>query len=255
MKKTLASVFIFSLITFFAGSAHAVKPPLFTDEATTIGKGKVEIELNGEYAHNSDEGVTEKETVIEPKFTYGVAENIDIALAAPYKFIRVRGGADDFSSDGFGDAAISLKWRLYEEHGLAFAVRPGITLPTGSHEDELGTGKVTYSLFLLGTKEFHHGAFHANIGYLRNENKSDARKDILFGSAAVEYEAVEHLALVADIGIHTNADKNSNTHPAYILGGLIYSVSKNMDVDLGLRGGLTKTEPDYTLLWGMKLKF
>ncbi len=253
MKKILVAVCIISLLTLLAGSAFAVRPPLITDEATTIGERNGELEFNAEYAHNSNEGVTEKETVIEPKLTYGLRENVDISLAAPYKFLKVT-GEEDFSSDGLADMALNLKWRFYEEHGLSFALRPGITLPTGDDE-ELGTGRITYSIFLLGTKEVKPWAFHANLGYLRNENDIDERKDLLYASMAAEVEVAEHLELVADLGVHTNPERDSGNPPAYILGGLIYSASKAIDIDCGLKGGLTNTEPDYTIIAGIKLKF
>jgi len=250
----LLAAWIISLITLLTGSAFAVRPPLVTDEANTIGKGNGELEFNAEYAYDSHEGVTAKETVIEPKLTYGLGENIDLSLAAPYKFIKIT-GEENFSSDGISDLSLNLKWRFYEEHGLSFAIRPGITIPTGDHDKDLGAGKMTYSVFLLGTKEAKPWAFHANLGYLRNANDAEARKDLLFASMAAEVEVAEHLELVADLGIHTNPDKASDNHPAYILGGLIYSVSKDIDIDFGIKGGLTETEPDYTILAGIKLKF
>ena len=52
-----------------------------------------------------------------------------------------------------------------------------------------------------------------------------------------------------------NPDKTSNLDPAFILGGLIYSISKNFDVDFGIRGGLNKPETDYAILAGIAWRF
>jgi hypothetical protein len=264
-RLVVQCILAISLLAFLAGTALAVRPPLLTDDAETIGKGKAELEFNGEYSHNSDGGVTEKETLIESKFTYGIADKMDLALTAPYKFIRVE---DDeaFKEDGFSDLSLDLKWRFFEADEWGLAVRPRITFPTGDNDKELGTGKVTYSLFLIATKEAKPWAFHFNIGYLRNEHEGieeseedesgDAiRKDLLFASCAAQVEAAEHLQLVADIGIHTNPDKSSNTQPAYILGGLIYEAGEMIDLDLGIKGGLTKSELDYSVSAGIKFKF
>ena len=265
--KHVASEFIciiFSLV-LFSGSALAVRPPLFTDEANTIGKSNGEFEFNGEYAHDSHDGITEKETMLEAKLSYGIGENLDLAIIAPYKFIKIT-GEEDFSSEGMSDVTLELKWRFFEEHGWAFALRPRITFPTGVEDKDLGAGKMTYSLFVLGTKEVKPWAFHANLGYLRNEHKTpeeaeggesrkDERDNLWYASLAAQVEVAEHLELVADIGVHTNPDRASDNPPAYILGGLIYGVNKNIDIDFGIKGGLTNTEPDYTLLAGIKLKF
>jgi hypothetical protein len=42
-----------------------------------------------------------------------------------------------------------------------------------------------------------------------------------------------------------NPEKTSDIHPAFILGGLIYAVSGNLDIDLGVKAGLNMTETDY----------
>jgi hypothetical protein len=64
-----------------------------------------------------------------------------------------------------------------------------------------------------------------------------------------------NLKFVTDIGVERAPDKASNTNPAYILGGLVYSVTEHFDVDFGIKGGLNKAEPDYALLVGLTFKF
>ena len=50
-------------------------------------------------------------------------------------------------------------------------------------------------------------------------------------------------------------NKTSNTHPAFILGGIIYSITENFDMDLGVKGGLNKPETDLTILAGIAMRF
>jgi hypothetical protein len=68
-------------------------------------------------------------------------------------------------------------------------------------------------------------------------------------------EVVKNLKLVGNIGIERNPEKASSRHPAFILGGLIYSISENIDVDFGVKGGLNKPETDFTLLSGIAFRF
>ncbi|MCX8026985.1 MAG: transporter, partial [Thermodesulfovibrionales bacterium] len=98
-------------------------------------------------------------------------------------------------------------------------------------------------------------AFHLNLGYTYNDNKIDERKDIWKVSAATEVEVMKGLKVVADIGIEKNTDKSSNTNPAFVIGGLIYSIAKNLDIDFGIKAGLNKAEADMTVLAGMTFKF
>ncbi len=44
---------------------------------------------------------------------------------------------------------------------------------------------------------------------------------------------LKDLVVAADTGVERNPDKASDTHPAYILGGLIYSLGENLDIDIG----------------------
>lgn len=157
--------------------------------------------------------------------------------------------------DGVSDMSVELKWRFFEKDGLSLALKPGITLPTGDDDRGPGTGRVGYSLFFITTKEIEPWAFHLNLGYIRNENKVDERKDLWHASLAGEFEVVKDLKVVGNIGVERNPDKGSNTHPAFILGGLIYSISEDLDIEIGVKGGLNKPETDLTILAGIASRF
>lgn len=94
-----------------------------------------------------------------------------------------------------------------------------------------------------------------NLGYKRNENIVDEREDIWHASLAGEFKIMKNLKLVANIGSERNADKASDSNPAFLLGGFIYSIRQNMDIDFGVKGGLNKAEADITYLAGIALRF
>lgn len=229
--------------------------PLITDDTGTQGKGKCQLELNGEYGHDKEEGVTTKTSQIATTFSYGISDPVDIVIGIPYQHIRTKDSGTVTNDAGISDVSIELKWRFYEADGLSFAVKPGITLLTGDENKGLGSGKATYRFFLITAKEIKLWAFHLNLGYIRNENKVDKRKDIWHASLATTVEVIKDLKLVGNIGIERNTDRNINTHPAFLLGGLIYSLSENFDVDLGIKGGLNKPETDYSVLSGITWRF
>jgi hypothetical protein len=66
---------------------------------------------------------------------------------------------------------------------------------------------------------------------------------------------VKDLKAVANIGVESNSDNTSNTSPAFILGGLIYSIADNVDVDFGVKSGLTRPETDISYLAGITWRF
>ena len=255
LKKILTMVFV----VLWYGSAFAAHP-LITDDTGTQGKKKFQLEVNSEFNYDkeTEEGVTVKETggEVATVLSYGVTDNVDVVLGLPYQWSKVKEDSEVTSKEnGISDMSLELKWRFYEKDGLSLALKPGMTLPTGDDEKGLGAGRATYGLYFITTKEIEPWTFHLNLGYVRNENKSDERKDIWHASLAGEVEVVKNLKVVANIGAERNPDETSSTHPAFILGGLIYSVSENFDIDFGVKGGLNKPETDYAILAGIALRF
>ena len=53
----------------------------------------------------------------------------------------------------------------------------------------------------------------------------------------------------------SNPDKASDTDPAFILGGIVFSILKNLDLDVGVKGGLNHTATDYAILAGIAYRF
>lgn len=260
LKGILYVVFILFFTTAVFG-AH----PLITDDTGTQGKGKLQLEVNSEYSSDKEkeDDVTIKENGVElaVNVSYGVTDTVDVVLGMPYQWIKTREDGDVTSDeDGTGDMSLELKWRFYEKDGMSFALKPGLTLPTGDEEKGLGNGKASYGLMLITTKEIGAWAFHLNLGYMRNEYKLSEdneanRKDIWHASLATQVEVIKDVTAAGNIGIERNPDNTSNTHPAFILCGLIYSVSENFDVDLGIKAGLNKPETDLTLLAGLALRY
>ncbi len=260
-------VLVFSLFTFHYSlvSVSYAAHPLVTDDTGTQGKGKFQIEVNSEFSREKEtiDGIRIKGTggEIATIFSYGITDIADIVLGIPYQWFRIKEDGDTVEKeDGLSDISLELKWRFFEKEGLSFALKPGITLPTGDEKKGLGNGKMSYGLTFITTKELEPWAFHFNLGYTQNEYKlqedKDAnRKGIWHISLASEVEVVKDLKIVANIGAERNPDKTSNTHPAFILGGVIYSISENFDINAGIKGGLNKPETDLTFLAGIALRF
>jgi len=252
MRKIIFIIIFCLLPTGTAFASH----PLISDDAGTQGKGKFQLEINGQYGHDRDDSnVVQSTTPAASTLTYGIIDSVDAIVGIPYVWLKVKDTESTSRQSGLADIAAALKWKFYETDGFSFAVKPGITFPTGDEDKQLGTGKITYSLFFITTKELKPWAFHLNLGYIGNENKLDQRVSLWHASIAAEVEVAKGLKLVANTGIQRNSDKNSNTDPAFVLGGLVYSITENIDIDAGYKYGLTKPEVDNTFLAGMTFRF
>lgn len=247
------------LVIMLAASPAFAGHPLVTDDTGTQGKGHYELEFNGEFERDDTGGVRSEVTTIAGSFAAGVTETIDLVLGVPYQYGRLIEDADDghekTTKDGFSDISLELKWRFWGRNGLSFAVKPGVTFPTGDRGKGLGGGRMTYSLHLISTLEAGPACFHMNAGYVQNENKNDERKELWHVSLAAEYPVMEKLTLVANVGVDRNPDPASQANPAFILGGVVYSLSDAVDVDFGVKGGLNDVAPDYSFLAGLTFGF
>ena len=252
------------IMLFMTGTAFGAHP-LITDDTGTNGKGKFQLELNGEFAWDKEksEGITVKESGFEAAtaISAGLLDTLDIVCGIPYQWNRTEEDGSIVSDDeGISDVGLELKWRFFDQNGLSFALKPGITIPSGDEGKGLGTGKVCYGASFIASKEIDPFTFHLNLGFTHNEFKlkadEDSNEDNLWHvSFAGTYDVVENLQLVANFGIERNSDKESGTDPAFALIGLIYSVTPDLDVDLGFKAGLSKTETDSALLMGLTMRF
>ncbi len=249
MLKKMFFVLIALCWSMPAFGAH----PLITDDAGTQGKVRFQLEVNGEYGHKNNDNVVEDCTEMAAALTYGINDHLDVNVSFPYRLIR-REDSGTTTENGISDTALALKWRFYEKNGLSFAVKPGVTLPSGNDERCLGSGRVTYSMFFITTKEVAPCAIHLNFGYKRNNNKIEERDDLWHASLAGEIK-IRNLKIVANVGMERNSDKCSCIDPSFILAGMIYSIRENLDVDFGFKSCLNKLGTHYSALAGLTLRF
>lgn len=242
------------IVIIFTGRSFALHP-LVTEDTGVQGKGKTEIELGTEYSREAEDGQTQKTSSMTTTISYGLNDSMDLILGIPYQNIRTKTTGSTSDEDGIADTLLELKWRFYEKDGLSLALKPSITLPTGNKRRGLGNGRTTYGLYFITTKEIEPLTLQFNLQYKRNENRLNNQIDLWHVSLASEIKLVEGLRFVANVGMDRNTNKASNVDPAFLLGGLVYSISKDIDIDIGYRHGLNKPAADYSVLAGITWRF
>lgn len=258
------TIVVLCLALLTATSTLAGGPPLITDDAGTVDVGKVEIELNGSYTDDKEaqHGITAKHasTDTEMKISTGLYRGVGISMAVPYT-INAReesGGVPVNNTDGFGDLSLEIKYAFAEVAGINLAVKPGLTFPTG--KTGLSDEHLQYAVTLIAGREFADGtyALHANIGYEYHSYVTEdiaGRHNLWSGSVAGEMKLLKGLTGIVDFGLSTNPDKGSNVPPVYALSGVRYEISEHLDINAGVKLGLTKPEDDLSLRYGLVLKF
>ena len=209
------------LFTSGAYGAH----PLNTDDTGTQGKGGWQLEVNGE--SNKDAGVRGAQAAVI--LSHGAAETVDLQLGLPWQ--------DNGEARGGGDLAAAVKWRVWEREGLSAGVRVALTTPTGDETRGLGNGRPTWAAQLIGQHEGERWIFLAHLGYRRNLNTIGERDSIGEISGAVLYKATAQLKLLVDANRTTNPDPQSDQSLRQMVIGAIWSPTKDLDLDIGLRRG------------------
>lgn len=267
MTALRTSIAALSLALLTATSALA-GPPLSTDDAGTVDVGKVEIELNGSspYYKDTTAGVTTKNSTAdsELKLTTGLYKNLGISLTIPYTIsARVEENNQLVSkAHGFGDMTLDIKYTFAELSGINFAIKPSISIPSGKYSAGLSEGRWQPGTTLIATKEFEDGkyALHANLGYEHHfyrtaEVRNSTRSNVCSGSIAGEARLMKGLTTVIDFGLATSTDKGSSELPVYALTGARYELNEHLAINVGLKVGLTSSENDLSVLYGLVLKF
>lgn len=257
--KTLLSVFV-TISCVFSASLVFAAHPLATDDAGTTGARKFQLETSAEFGWDKQDNVKSTSQSVGVSLCAGVLDSLDLVLAYPFTWQQVKdNNATVLDNSGLNDLTLEMKWRFLEYGPASFAIKPGIIFPTGSRDKELGNGRHGYGVTLISTVEFKPVAVHVNAGYLRqlyvSEDRSANREDLYSLSLAGVFEVAKAVQLVAALDTATNPDKSSDTWLAAITGGAIYSVNDSLDLDLGVKSGLTKPETDFTILTGLTFKF
>jgi len=229
--------------------------PLISDDTGTQGTGKFQVEVNGVLATDEEGPVETNMLAFGVSLAAGVREDVDIVVGAPYIILEEKIAGTTVDEQGPGDVVLEAKWRFFEKEGASFAIKPGISLPLGDEDKGLGTGENGYFLFAIASMEAEPVTVHGNLGYMRNENNAGEEKDLWHVSVAAEYEMTESAHLVGNVGMEKNPDPSADNDPAFGLLGVIYSPEEYIDLDAGVKVGLTDAEDDLAFLAGMAIRF
>ena len=247
--------------------------PFLTDDTGTQGAGRWQLELQAERGtldRTADAGAgpvqqQRRATVFTPVLTFGVLENLDLALGLNYARQRTTdNGVVVAESDGMADSIVDFKWRFYEAGALSLAVKPSVLLPTGDENRGLGTGKASWGVNFIATYEAKPWAFNGNIAYsdVRYKLPQDAddnRADLWRVSGGLAYSVRDDLRLVGEVGVRTNSSRNDPYLPGsngqFAMLGAIYSPTDKIDFDVGFRKSLNHAEFDWTILVGATFRW
>jgi hypothetical protein len=234
--------------------------PLATDDTGTQGAAKFQLEtgLQMDWDRQDEHRTTGQATV--ETVTGGVSDSIDLIAAYSYTRQSVKNhGVINLDNSGFNDLSLGVKWRFLEAGQFNLAIHPTVAIPTASYNRGLGAGRPSYNTTLISTIDLKPVVVSANVGYTYRTYPGAAsdtgHKNLLNLSLATTAAVTPHLQLMAEIVGYSNPGNTSSAWPVFMTGGASYSLMDSLDVDLGIRGGLTSTATDISLLTGCTVRF
>lgn len=249
------------LLLLSTGTGFAAHP-LVSDDAGTLGKGNMQVELIGEISSNKDTvaGETTKTTgkQLATSFGVGLADKLDLSVGFARPWGNGNADGESFKDVGSADFSLSIKWQVYEHEGFSIALKPvfSYSYAVGISDDHA----ISYGAAAVLSKEFKPFSTHLNIDYIYSDHnladiKSTRRSSTWSACIGTTYEIINDLKIVSDFGISTNEDKTTHNMPVFGLLGAIYTLNKRVDLSIGIKAGLTKPETDLTGTLGATLKF
>lgn len=248
MKKMLLpliAVCCLAPAAVFAAQQH----PLVTDMAETVAPSKFEAETAVEYHSDSAYSAF----VIQETISAGIIPKLDAFIAVPFASVKPDGVSRE---SGLNDVIIGAKYNFLNVDKTAFAVRPFIKLPTGDDDKGFGAGAVGFGASLIASIELDKQiSFDANL-LLDHQELSKGRDSVnTFGASVAGKLAVSNeLKAVCELAV-SDSDETGAKAESFATIGAIYAAQKNIDVDAGIRVGLTKDSEDIAVLAGLTFKF
>jgi hypothetical protein len=222
-------------LTALACSVWAAHP-IVSDDTGTQGAGHWQYELSQDWAHETEPGIApDRSHATSSTLTYGLRDNLDLAVSVAHDH-------DNDSSvvhNGMADVLLQGKWRFYDDQkAWSMALKPVLSLPTGSTSKGFGTGRTTAALAWVGQYQQDAWSVLGNAGLQWNRNKLGQYQHIWSASVATIYRPQEQWSIMADWSVHRALDPSAQQHPQLLTLGLAWHPRSNWDLDVGYRRNL-----------------
>ncbi|MGH7132994.1 MAG: transporter [Phycisphaerales bacterium] len=237
--------------------------PDTTESPYTVDAGHIQIEMSVVdfgYDYANDASETRRAFAVAPMLLkVGLLNNVDLQIGIdPYTWEKTTDRTTNVSgtAQGFGDTVARLKVNLWGNDGgeTALAIMPFVKFPTA--DSDLGNGDVEggiiVPLAIALPDEFSLGLmaeFDFNRSAADDRHVVDFVHTITIGRGLIgELGGYIEFAGFANL----NGDER---YRGYFDAGLTYGLTADIQLDTGIRAGLTESADDFGLFVGISMRF
>lgn len=229
--------------------------PDTTESPYTVDAGHAQVELSFFDFSREDRGPRTDSIAVAPiNLKIGLLNTLDLQLIlTPYQQERTAG---DGSISGTSDITLRAKLNLLGNDGgdLAIAAMPYLTLPTGS--DQLSAGAVEGGLIIPVTLALPAGfalSMMAELDIVRDDDQRGRHAELLH-TVSLSHDLTERVGAFLEFA-GREVFNRSRDYQATLDAGATLALTPDVQLDGGVRIGLTESAPDYAVFAGLSLRF
>lgn len=265
-RQSLRVLSLLALL-FFLSVPAASQQPFVTDDADVTPKGRFHLEFSNEFDWLQRESVPSlKQNTADTELDFGLFENFEIGIAAPFLTIINEAGTTPRRVTGIGDLNISLKYNFLRERENsrrpALAIGFNLELPTGDAERQLGSGLADFYVNAILQKSLtSRTKLRFNGGVLFSGNQTTgalgikSRGTVLTGGGSLVRQFTPKLQLGVELTGAMSKDLVLGKRQLQTLVGGNYQVSQNVSFDFGVLGGKYAASPRVGVQLGFSVDF
>ena len=246
-------------------AALAEQPPICTDRPAkansvcTVPAGRIQLETAmADWIGTDAAGTRTDSWAIAPSLLkLGLSSRSDLELGfTPYLDVRVKQPGPDTHASGFGDVVIRYKHRLTADDAkVQVAAVPFVKLPVARRA--LGNGKVEAGLALpitVATGSAITVVLGPEVDLLADSD-GRGRHVQLVNLVNLSAPVAPRLTLAGELWTATNFDPAESVTQISADAALAYSLSNDLQLDLGGNFGLNRNTPEVELYAGFSIRF
>jgi hypothetical protein len=223
--------------------------PDTTESPVSVDAGHWQLETSFFDWSRDDVSGDSVRTVLASNLKYGINDRSDVQLVFEAYTIEDAGPAD---TRGFGDIQLRYKLNLWgnDEGDTALALLPFVKIPTGT---ALSNGEWEGGLAIPWSIDLNERlslGLMAEIDAVYDEDSGDHRAEFLHTAVLGIGLTEKWSAFVEYIGVTSDSP-----YQVFGSGGLVYSVTENLALDLGGQVGLNDAAAGVGLFTGMTARF
>ena len=252
--KTQVSLVCFALLLILAARVNG-QSPFVTDDTDVTPRRHFHFQFRNHFdvlRHSSFPNL--KQNTADFELDYGLFENVEIGVEAPYLTIINERGLLQRTVSGIGDTNLSVKYNFLLEKGHsrlpALAATFNLELPTGNVSRQLGSGLADFYLNCIAQKSLtSKTTLRLNGGILFAGNQTTgvigikSRGTVFTGGASLVRQFTKRLDLgVEVVGAETRSFGLGKGQLQTQIGGN-YAFHKNATLDFGIIAGKYAASP------------